>query len=322
MSLENLFAAWEEFLCGKRKKLDVLKFKDNLLENITLLHDDLITHRYVHGAYYHFIVTDPKRRDIHKALVRDRLLHHAIHRKLYPLFEKIFIADSFSCRIGKGTHRAMNRFRVFHRKVSRNDTRTCWVLKLDVRKFFASIDHNVLLSLLHSRILDLELMWLFEQIISSFPTSKFPSGLPLGNLTSRLFANVYLHELDTFVKYQLKAEYYVRYADDFVLLSSSRDALILLLERIQIFLQDQLCLSLHPRKIELCTTGSGIDFLGWVHFPKHRILRTVTKHRAFTQLRNCSEDSVFQSYRGMMQHGNAFDVQQDLINEYWMLSEK
>jgi hypothetical protein len=113
--VENLLAAWQEFLCGKRSKSDVQKFKENLLTNVRELHDDLVTHRYRHGAYYHFTVIDPKRRDIHKASVRDRLLHHAIHRKLYPFFDRCFASDSFSCRTGKGVHKAIDRFQMFHR---------------------------------------------------------------------------------------------------------------------------------------------------------------------------------------------------------------
>ena len=322
VSMENLLAAWEEFFAGKRKKPDVLKFKEDLLINIRLLHNDLVAHRYEHGSYYHFVVKDPKRRDIHKASVRDRLLHHAIHRKLYPLFDRIFVADSFSCRIGKGTHNAMNRFRVMHRNVSQNNTKTCRVLKLDIRKFFASIDHDILLSLLYNWIPDLELMWLFERIISSFSALDSQRGLPLGNLTSQLFANVYLHELDAFVKYQLRAKNYIRYADDFVLLSSSQEELKKYLDAIRTVLADQLRLTLHPKKIELRTISSGVDFLGWIHFPSHRILRTSTKNRMIRRHRTDLSEHVHFSYLGMVGHGNTHELQIALANEYWLFGEK
>ena len=322
VSVENLLAAWEEFIVGKRKKPDVQKFKEDLLVNIQSLHDDCISHRYEHGLYYHFVVKDPKRRDIHKALVRDRLLHHAIHRKLYPLFDQVFISDSFSCRVGKGTHEAMDRFRGLYHHVSQNDVRTCWVLKLDIQKFFARIDHDVLLNLLYNRIRDLECMWLFERVIASFSSGEVGRGLPLGNLTSQLFANVYLHELDAFVKHRLKARCYVRYADDFILLSQSRVELIEYLSLIQTFLRNALRLNVHPKKIELRTMASGVDFLGWVHFPGHRVLRTVTKRRAFSRIYHTAEESVAQSYVGMMCHGNAFHLQQELMNASWVLCEK
>src|SRR5579863_5272254 len=142
---ENLLEAWREFLPGKRKKRDVQEFGMRLIDNILSLQAELVTGTYRHGGYEAFNISDPKPRNIHKASVRDRLLHHAIYRQLYPFFDRTFIADSFSCRIGKGTHAAINRFREFHRIVSKNGTRQCWVLKCDIRKFFASIDHGILM---------------------------------------------------------------------------------------------------------------------------------------------------------------------------------
>ena len=135
---ENLLGAWREFLKGKRSKNDVQEFSFRLMDNILSLHNDLARHAYEHGAYKAFNISDPKPRNIHKATVRDRLLHHAIYRILYQFFDKVFIPDSYSCRKGKGTHKALNRFRAFAYKVSQNNTKTCWVLKCDVKKFFAS----------------------------------------------------------------------------------------------------------------------------------------------------------------------------------------
>src|SRR3989344_7926575 len=140
--------AGKEFKGGKAKKEEVQRFQLLLMEHILALHRDLRNRTYTHGPYKHFRITDPKPRDIHKANVRDRLLHHALYRKLYPFFDRTFMADSYSCRKGKGTHRAMNRFRQFAYKVSHNRTRTCWVLKCDIRKFFASIDHQILSDIL------------------------------------------------------------------------------------------------------------------------------------------------------------------------------
>ena len=182
ISVENLLAAWQAFLKGKKGKPDVQTFGRRLLDNVFALHDDLQSKRYRHGGYYHFRVADPKPRDIHKASVRDRLLHHAIYRILYPFFDRTFIADSFSCRDEKGTHRALDRFRTMAQKVSRNHHRTCWVLKLDVRKFFANIVHGILKEQLSRSIEDPDILWLLVEIISSFETSP-GVGLPLGNLT-------------------------------------------------------------------------------------------------------------------------------------------
>ena len=143
ISVDNLLLAWTEFVRGKRNRKDVQEFQLHIMDNVLSLHQDLKNLTYKHGGYQAFKISDPKPRDIHKANVRDRLLHHAIYRVLYPYFDNRFIHDSYSCRIGKGTHKAINRFRVFFRKVSKNNTRTCFVLKCDIRKFFANIDHQI-----------------------------------------------------------------------------------------------------------------------------------------------------------------------------------
>ncbi len=305
ISIENLLLAWREFLNGKRNKEDVQEFEYRLFDNILALHQELKNKVYVHGPYYHFRISDPKPRDIHKATVRDRLLHHAIYRILYPFFDSKFVTDSYSCRINKGTHRAMNRFRDFARQESRNHTRTCWVLKCDIRKFFASIDQEILIRILRKHTQDEETLWLLGQVVRSFNSSKEGKGLPLGNLTSQLLANVYLNELDQFVKHKLKAKYYIRYADDFVFLSHDKRWLESILPKISVFLKDELRLTLHPNKVSITTFASGIDFLGWVHFPGHRVLRTATKRRMLKRTRGLEQDSpTVQSYVGMLKHGD------------------
>lgn len=145
------------------------------------------------------------------------MLHHAIYRQLCPFFDRTFIPDSYSCRLGKGTHKAMARFRSFAWKESKNHTRTVWVLKCDVRKFFASIDQKILLDTLQSYIVDGDILWLLGKIISSFDNGKLGTGLPLGNLTSQLLVNIYMNRFDQIMKHHLKAKYYIRYADDFVI---------------------------------------------------------------------------------------------------------
>src|SRR3989344_4581511 len=200
ISAENLLAAWKEFLCGKRNKRDVQEFQYRLMDNILALHRDLKNKTYTHGSYYAFNISDPKPRNIHKASVCDRLLHHAIYRQLYPFFDKTFIPDSFSCRIGKGTHRALNRFRKFGYKISKNNTQTCWILKCDIRKFFENINHEVLVNILKEYIPDQNVIGLLEKVIHSF-SSALGRGLPLGNLTSQLFVNIYMNEFDQFIKH-------------------------------------------------------------------------------------------------------------------------
>jgi len=218
ISIDNLLLAWQEFVKGKRNKKDVQRFSFYLMDNILSLHRDLKNRAYKHGGYECFNISDPKPRTIHKASVRDRLLHHAVYRILYLFFDKTFISDSFSCRINKGTHKAIDRFREFSYIVSKNNTKTCCILKCDIKKFFASIDKNTLVKILEKYIYDENIVNLLKEIIFSFK----PNGLPLGNLTSQLFASIYLNEFDQFVKHKLKVKYYIRYADDFVVMSENK----------------------------------------------------------------------------------------------------
>lgn len=321
ISLENLFTAWQEFLPGKKKKSDVGEFGVRLSDNILQLHEELANFTYIHGPYKAFNISDPKPRNIHKATVRDRILHHAIYRRLYLFFEKVFIADSYSCRIGKGTHRAIGRFTKFYRQASKNGHRTVWVLKCDIRKFFASIDHKILLEILAEYIPDKNILWLLEQVVKSFYFQDEGRGLPLGNLTSQLFCNVYMNEFDQFVKHKLKAKYYVRYADDFVFLSESKDELVSFVPKITAFLDERLKLTLHPHKIFIKTLASGVDFLGWINFPHQRVLRNVTKRRMFKRLRQRPKNETLQSYLGLIRHGNTFGLKQEVLNWYGLLAE-
>lgn len=306
ISIENLLISWQEFLHGKRKRKDVAEFTLYFVDNIIKLHDDLRIKAYKHGAYQAFKINDPKPRDIHKASVRDRLLHHAICRILYPCFDKKFISDSFSCRRYKGTHRAMNRFREYGRVVSNNHTHTAWVLKCDIKKFFVNINHGILKNILAQTIKDKDTLWLLEQIIDSFQP-----GLPLGNLTSQLLVNVYMNEFDNFLKRILKIKYCVRYADDFLILNKNREYLENILPQISEFLETQLNLSLHPDKVFIKTFASGVDFLGWVHFPNHRVLRTSTKKRMVNKIK-LQKKGTKESYLGLLSHGNAHKLKKEL----------
>jgi retron-type reverse transcriptase len=338
ITVENLLYAWEHFRRDKKSKTDVQEFERDLMQNIIALYNDLKNKTYTHGNYSHFIITDPKKRDIHKATVRDRIIHHLLYNHLYEFFNKTFIADSYSCRIGKGTHKAINRFKEFSRKCSRNNTKTCWVLKCDIRKFFASIDHGILKQILRSHIDDSDTIGLLENIVDSFctpavipakagilkntntwipdqvrhDTTKYTNnttGLPLGNLTSQLLVNIYMNKFDRFVKHQLKQRYYIRYADDFVFLSENKNELKELLPRVRKFLWESLRLELHPEKVFIKTGASGVDFLGWIHFTDHRVLRTSTKRRMIRNIKGSQKPESLASYIGILKHGNTYRLQ-------------
>ncbi len=277
------------------------------------LHSDLKNKTYIHGGYEAFSINDPKPRNIHKASVRDRLLHHAIYRVLYPYFDEKFIHDSYSCRVGKGTHKALERFNVFAGKVSKNNTQTCWVLKCDIRKFFALIDQEILMHVLKKYVQDKEILWLLEKVIESFNSGNAGVGLPLGNLTSQLLVNIYMNEFDQYMKHVCRKKYYIRYADDFVIMSSDKEHLEELTVSISDFLNEKLKLMLHPKKVYIKTFASGVDFLGWIHFPYRRVIRTVTKKRMFKKL--CASEpkkEIIDSYKGLLGWGNAYELMQKI----------
>ncbi len=283
------------------------------MRNLISLHEDLKNKTYIHGDYQAFNVSDPKPRNIHKASVRDRVVHHLLYKALYPCFDQKFIHDSYSCRTGKGTHRAIKRFEVFTRKVSRNYTKQCFVLKCDIRKFFANIDHEILKKILAKHVEDIDILALLANLIDSFSARNFLAvGLPLGNLISQLLVNIYMNEFDQFVKHSFKEKYYIRFADDFVFLSQDKKYLENLVPNISTFLETKLKLSLHPNKVSIKTIYSGVDFLGWVNFPKYRVLRTSTKRKMVRNLVGEPSEATKSSYGGMLKHGNAWKLKKKL----------
>lgn len=333
---EAIFQAWDEFIKGKKKKEDVMEFGRFLEDNLFSLQESLEKKTYRHGGYKSFYVRDPKVRHIAKACVRDRVVHHLTTKMLEEIFDPTFYPHSYSCRKNKGTHRAVEEFVRMARQASNNNTSSCFVLKCDIKKFFATVDHNVLIKTLEERIQDKEFLWLLDEIISSFRSEYTvelfsPKGMPIGNLTSQLFANIYLNSLDIFMKKDLKLKYYIRYADDFVILSNNQEYLNELLPKIEDFIGKNLKMSLHPNKIELCNYYLGIDFLGYLVFPNFIIPRTKTKRRIIRKLEKKirqlqsgdtttkSLNQTLQSYLGYLQHANAYKLSESLKNKILFL---
>jgi RNA-directed DNA polymerase len=330
---ESLFRAWEMFRRGKSGRADVQEFECSLERNIFALHRELRSHEYRHGPYQAFTVCDPKPRRIHKAVVRDRIVHHAVFAALEPLFDPAFFAHSYSCRKGKGTHRAVRTLHTWLHQVGANGHKPCFALQCDIHRFFDSISHSILLGIIGRRLKDARALWLVGEIVGSFRTDNASharaAGLPLGNLTSQLFANVYLDELDQFLKHELRVGRYLRYTDDFAVVASDPRELGPLIEPIRAFLQGRLLLSLHPRKVTVRKFRQGIDFLGYVLSPCHRVLRTRTKRRMFRRLREkvalhrtgqltkAGLEQSLQSYLGILSHANCHKLRNDLLNQYW-----
>lgn len=338
ISPENLFLAWDNFKIGKQKKKDVQQFEWELETNIFQLHRELRGRSYRHSSYKSFYIRDPKQRHIHKAEVRDRILHHAVFAVLNPIFEPTFIPYSFSCRIGKGTHKGVSALNHFIRKVGKNYSQHCFILKCDIRKFFGTVDHEILMSKLKQRIKDENAVWLLKEIINSFSSEQSDifttRGLPIGNLTSQLFANIYLNELDQFVKNELRLKYYARYTDDFVIVGDTNKELESILLKVGSFLKNNLLLELHPKKIVINKYSQGVDFLGYIVLPHYQLLRTKTKKRIFKKLKmridqyrageidKKSLNQSLQSYLGVLSHADTYKLNEKIINQFWFwLSE-
>lgn len=331
---ENIVSGWEEFRVGKKRKKDVVLFENDLDENLNQVYKALKQKTYQPGPYSGFYVFDPKVRLIHKATVADRIVHHIVSSALERIFEPTFFAHSYSCRKDKGTHKGGVALQKMALKASYNDTRVCWALKCDVKKFFASVNHNILVAILSKRIGDKNFLTLLAKIIGSFQSDLTidavnKKGIPIGNLTSQFFANIYLNELDQFIKHKLKIKYYLRYADDFVILSGDRDYLEKIIEPIRNFLLTSLDLELHPNKIIYRKFRSGIDFLGYIVFPHHILPRTKTKKRILRKIRakikefkseKISEETLnqtIQSYLGYLSHADTYEFKKQLQNLIW-----
>lgn len=297
--------AWKKFSTGKKSRRDVAEYQKYLRTNIQILHRDLVSGRYEHGRYQPFIICYPKQRQIHKATVRDRLVHQAVVSAIEPLFEKRFIYDSYSCRVGKGTHAGVARLGLFLRQASHNNTQKVYVLKCDVRQFFASIDHEILMRQVETRVDDEQTLQLLRTILLSH-NAEIGKGIPLGNVTSQLLANIYLHELDWFTKQTMGIKHYLRYCDDFVVVSTNRHYLESLIKPIGHFLTIELKLELHPNKVSIRSWNQGIDFLGYVLRPNATTLRTKTKRRMLSRVNS----NNVSSYLGICSYANEYELSQ------------
>lgn len=256
---------------------------------------------------------------------------------LYPLYDETFIHNSFSCRRGKGTHRGVEAIRKMARKVSHNHTAPCYALKCDIEKFFDSVDHITLVAILKKKIKDERLLELLEGIIGSFSSSRSnlfeKKGIPIGNLTSQLLANIYMDRFDQHVKQVLKIPYYARYTDDFIILSHDRGYLEGLIPLLSSYLADTLKLGFHPHKVTITKYSHGIDFLGYVVFPYYTRLRKRTARRIERKIGEKMDlyragklpkdrvEASLNTYMGMLSHADAYTFSQKLKNDYWLSLE-
>lgn len=237
-SYDNLELAYKKARKRKTTGDYVVNFEKDLQNNLLLLRSELLLHSYNPKPLVNFIIRDPKTRKISKSNFRDRIVHHALCNIIEPIFEKSFIYDSYANRTGKGTLKAIQRFDYFKRKISKNNTINCYAFKADIKKYFESVNHEILMKIINKKIKDNKILWLIRKIFNNGGGGRSTQkGMPLGNLTSQFFANVYLNELDQFVKHKLKAKYYIRYVDDFVILHNNKQTLEKYKEQINNFLK-------------------------------------------------------------------------------------
>lgn len=280
-SINNLANSWRKARKGKTKKIYVAEFEKDIRQNLLKLREELLNKNYIPQPLVNFILRDPKTRKISKSAFRDRIIHHSLIGVIEPIFEKIFIYDSCANRIGKGNLFALRRLKYFITKVSENGDYLNnrfndknfifgYCLKADIKHYFQEIDREILLNIIRKKISCKGTISLIELILNNFENNR---GMPLGNLTSQFFANVYLNELDYFVKHKLRAKYYIRYVDDFVILHKSKEQLEKWKKEICDFVKEELKLELHQDKSKVVPLSRGIDFVGFRVFYYFKLLR-------------------------------------------------
>ena len=300
-SLANIQRQYVECRRHKRNTANALRFEAAQEMNLLALRDALADRSYEPGRSVCFFIQRPKLREIFAADFRDRVVHHVLVSYLERIWEPVFIHDSYACRRGKGVHAAVARLQQFMRVATANGTREAFTLQLDIRNYFMSIDKPRLFEMLRGRLnprrpADEEALWLAEKLVFHDCThepvlkgdprlvDRLPphktlfraapgKGLPIGNLNSQFFANVYLNALDQFVKHELKCRWYLRYCDDFVLVAESAAQLTNWKTRIEGFLAERLLLQLNPSRERLRPVSNGVDFLGYIVRPHHLLVR-------------------------------------------------
>jgi len=346
-TLENLKLAFGKAKKGKSKKWYVREFESNLDNELLKLKIELETQTYKPEPLKRFIIRDPKTRVIHASAFRDRVVHHAICNIIEPIFEKVFIYDTFANRKNKGTHLGLNRFDKFKRKVSRNgellqnfkdrNMVTGYALKADIKHYFDTVDLGILMTILGKKIKDKKVLQLIKTILDNHDFKTKGKGMPLGNLTSQFFANVYLGELDYFVKHNLKAKYYIRYVDDFVILHRSKEKLLLYKWTINNFIRQRLKLELHPDKSKVIPLHNGVNLLGFREFYYYKLPRKGNLRKFERKLSNLYTltlreresiekiNKMLEGWFGYVVHGNTYKLRKKILklhNDYYYYLRK
>ena len=320
---EALYRAYLKARRGKRDQAEVLRFERDLEGELIQLQNELIWDQYETGLYRVFEVHEPKRRIAAALPFRDRVVHHALVAALEPIWELRFIYHSYACRVGKGMHRGANQAQLWLRAVQRQHGRV-YVLKADIASYFASIDHEIMLRLLAKRVACERTLALCAQVINSWSP-----GLPIGNLTSQLWANVYLHALDEHVKHELREHRYMRYMDDWIIVHHDKEHLHDRRRHLANWLHDELGLRLHHKTQVFPVAahrGRALDFLGYRIWTTHRKLRKDSVRRMNRRLKRLQHqlaaglidweriNATVQSWVAHARHANSYQIRRDVLS--------
>lgn len=291
---------------GKSKQWGVINHRNNQDMNLLNLQNKLLDKTFKTSEYKVFKVYEPKEREVYRLpYYPDRIVHHAIMNILEPIFVRTFTTDTYSCIKGMGLHKASRRLSTALKDIQS----TAFCLKMDIKKFYPSIDHDILKALLRRKFKDNDLLNLLDEIIDS------ANGLPIGNYLSQYFANFYLSYFDHWLKEELKVANYFRYADDIVILGANKDCLHNLLSEIRHYLKTNLNLEVKGNYQVFPVDSRGIDFLGYVHFHTHKKLRKSIKKRFAKKLKDGASRGSIASYLGWTKHANCRNLERRLLNE-------
>lgn len=313
---ENLYSAYLRARAGKQDRHSVAEFTFNLEKELFDLRSELVRRQYIHGPYRQRTIYERKPRVISIARFRDRVVHHALMGVVEPRLDRSMIEDSYACRAGKGVHRAVDRYQHYAQRYP-------YVLKLDIQKYFASVDHATMLRQLRRRISDPDVLDLFTQILTSY-SAQTSKGLPIGNLTSQFLANFYLNGFDHWIKEELRVPGYLRYVDDFFVFARSKRAAWHYVSQIEGYMTT-LQLQLHPNKVHLSQTRERVDVLGYIVTPDRRWLRNDNGHRFQRRFKRLSSqfnageitfnqlNQSVRSWIGHAQHGETLGLRKALF---------
>lgn len=344
-SYSNIYRNYLKCRRNKRNSLNALRFEINAEENIIKIERNLKNKTYYPSRCILFTAQKPKVREIFASDFSDRVIHHVLIGELTKIWEPQFIHDSYACREGKGTHKAVTRLQSFLRKDTENGNVKTFYLQLDIKDFFISINKEILFNLIKNKITDKDTLWLAKTTIfwdctkdyvkkgslANIPENKSlfgknnERGLPIGNLTSQFFANIYLDQLDQYVKHTLKAKHYLRYVDDFIILSHCPEELLALKSNIEAFLIDKLKLILHPKRHKLLPVSTGIDFLGYIVRHDYILNRRRVVNNLKQKIRDFSSsntkdfkklDQTIASYKGHFKWANSYKLKNRLNDKY------